>query len=98
MFYSGEIPLNMQFLVYVLNWFVAYKALIQAVLLSVFEQRMSFLMFYFIKNDQKIIAKCRWDSWGVVRSATGSWWSPGGGSGGKDPEKLWSFYIWRSNK
>ena len=35
---------------------------------------------------------------GEVRSATSSWWSPIGGSGGKAPEKWRPFYIWGINK
>ena len=38
----------------------------------IFEQRLSF------SN-----VKCWWDSPGAVRSATGLWWNPGGGSWGK---------------
>ena len=41
--------------------------------------------------------KCRWGSEGTVRSAAGSWQSPGVGSGGKGTEKSWSFYIWKAN-
>ena len=29
------------------------------------------------------VVKCRWGSWGAVSSTMGSWWSIGGGSGGK---------------
>ena len=66
-----------------------YQAFIQAVLLMpVFEQRFSF----------SNVVKCRWGSPGDVRSATGLWWSPDGGSAGKTPEKFWSFYIWETNK
>ena len=39
-------------------------------------------MFYFMKNDHKIIARFRWGSGPVVSSTTGSWQSPGWGSGG----------------
>lgn len=35
-------------------------------------------MFYFIKNDHKIIVKCRWGSGYSSRSADGSWSSPVG--------------------
>ena len=66
---------------------MAYHAFIQAVLLtSVFKQRLSFLMFYFRKNNHKIVAKCRWGSQSVASSATVLWWRPGGGSGGKAPD------------
>ena len=36
-----------------------------------FEQRLNFRMFYFMKNDHEIIAKCRWGSGGAVSSAGG---------------------------
>ena len=55
-------------------------------------------MFYFMKNNHKIIVKCRWWSGCVVSSALGSWQSPGGVSGGKTPEKSRPFYIWRANE
>ena len=41
-------------------------------------------MFYFMKNDHEIIVKLKWESGYAVRS----WRSPGGGSGGKGPEKF----------
>ena len=44
------------------------------------------------------VVKCRWGSRGSLCSATGSWQSCGHGSGGKVPEKVWAFYIWRANK
>ena len=56
--------------------------------MSVFEQKLSFRIFYFMKNDHKIIVKCWWGARGVSSSATGSWGSRGGGSGGKAPEKV----------
>ena len=69
---------------------------IQAVLLmSVFEQRLSFQMFYFMISNPEIIVKCRWGSGSSVSSTVGSWWSLGGGSGSKGPD---FFYIWRANK
>ena len=43
-------------------------------------------MFYFRKNNHKIVAKCRWGSQSVASSATVLWWRPGGGSGGKAPD------------
>ena len=52
------------------------QAFIQAVLLmSVFEQRLSFLMFYFMTNNHKPIVKCRCRSGAAVSSAVGSWQS-----------------------
>ena len=54
--------------------------------MSVFEQKLSFRMFYFITSDHGIVLKCRWGSPGTVSSATGSWWSPSGGSRGKAPD------------
>ena len=75
------------------------QAFIGAVLLmAVFELRSSFQMFYFLKNDHKIIVKCRWRSLDAVSSTMGLWRSPGASSEGKVPEKCWSFYIWRTNK
>ena len=62
--------------------------------MSVFEKRSSFRMFCFITNNHEVIVKCRWGSGGPVSSAVGSWRSLGGSSGGKRPEKFWSFYIW----
>ena len=41
--------------------------------MSVFEQKLSFRIFYFMKNDHKIIVKCWWGARGVSSSATGSW-------------------------
>ena len=55
-------------------------------------------MFYFMTKDLKIIVKYRWGSGTAVGSAVGSWRNLGGGSRGKNPEKFWSFYIWRVNK
>ena len=75
------------------------QAFIQAVLLMpVVEQKLSFWMLYFMTNDQEIIVNCRWRSGSAVSSIVGSWWSLDGGSDSKDPEKHWSFYIWRTNK
>ena len=55
------------------------QAFIQAVLLmSVFEQRSSFQMFYFMTNNHEVIEKFRWVSGGTVSSAVHSWWSLGG--------------------
>ena len=74
--------------------FFSGQAFIQAVLLmSVFEQILSFWMLYFMTNDHEVIVKCKWGSGGVVSSAVGSWQSLSSGSLGKDPEKFWSFYI-----
>ena len=50
--------------------------------MSSFEQRLSFQMIYFKKNDCKIIVKCRWGSGGALSSAVSSWWSLGVGSEG----------------
>ena len=76
-----------------------WQGFIQAVLfMSVFEQRLSFQMIYFKKNHHEIVVKCRWGSGGALSSAVSSWPSHGAGSGGKDAEKVWSFYILRANK
>ena len=84
---------------FMMIFLVVLQAFIQALLLmSVFEQRLSFWMFYFMKNDSKIIVKCRWGSGGDISSVVGWWWSPDGGSGGKAPEKFWLFNIWRASK
>lgn len=72
-----------------------YQAFVQAVLLmSVFEQRLSFRMF----NNHEIIVKCRWRYRGTGSSTIGSWRSPDGSSGCKASENLWPFYIWSTNK
>ena len=61
------------------------QAFIQAVLLmSVFEQRLSFRMFYFRKTIMKWLQNAYGCHLGVLSSATGSWRSPGGGSGSKN--------------
>ena len=71
----------------------------QAVLLmSVFEQRLSFQTFYFITSDLRIIVKCRWGSGGSVSSAFSSWRSLGGDSGSKSSEKLYFFTSGREIK
>ena len=71
----------------------------QAVLLmSVFEQRLSFQTFYFITSDLRIIVKCRWGSGGFVSSAVGSWRGLGGGPGSKSSEKLYFFTSGREMK
>ena len=49
-------------------------------------------------NDLRVIVKYRWRSGVAVSLAVGSWWNLGGGSGGKDLKKFWSFYIWRANE
>ena len=50
-----------------------HQAFIQALLLiSAFEQRLSFLMFYFVKNDLKIIVKCMCEA-GVDVSSEAGW-------------------------
>ena len=50
-----------------------FQAFIQAVLLvSVFEQRLSFRLFCFMKNDREIILRCGWGFGGAVSSAAGS--------------------------
>ena len=59
--------------------------------MSLFEQRLSFQMFYFIKSNPEIIVKCRWGSGGAVSSAVGSWRSLGGCSRSKGPEKFYFF-------
>ena len=64
-------------------------AFIQAALLiSVFEQRTSFQMFYFMENNREISVKCRWVSECAVSSAVDSWRSPGWVSGGKASENF----------
>ena len=79
--------------------FLVRQELIQALLLMfLFEQRLSFWMFCFMKNDHKIIVKWRWGAGGDVSSAAGWWWSPDGGSGGKAHKKFWLFNFWRANK
>ena len=71
----------------------------QAVLLiSVFEQRMSFQMFYFMENNRGIIGKCWWGSESAVSFTVFSWRSPSWVSGGKASENFWLFYIWRANE
>ena len=56
---------------------MTFQVFIQAVLLmSVFEQRLSFPMVYFMKNNPRIIVKCEWGSRGAVSIAMDSWWSP----------------------
>ena len=54
-------------------------------------------MLYFVKNNHKIILKCRQRSGGVVSSTVGPWQIAGLGSGGKVPEKFWPFYVWMAN-
>ena len=50
-----------------------HQAFIQTLLLiSAFEQRLSFLMFYFVKNDLKIIVKCMREA-GVDVSSEAGW-------------------------
>ena len=50
-----------------------HQAFIQALLLiSAFEQRLSFLMFYFVKSDLKIIVKCMREA-GVDVSSEAGW-------------------------
>ena len=64
-------------------------AFIQAALLiSVFEQRTSFQMFYFMENNREISVKCRWVSECAVSSAVDSWRSLGWVSGGKASENV----------
>ena len=73
---------------------VYFGAFLQAVLLmSICEQRLRFQMFYFLKNHHKIIVKCRWRSQSTAISTMGSWWNPGGSSGGKAPRNFWPFYM-----
>ena len=67
-------------------------------LMSAFEQRLSFQTFYFITSDLKIIVKCRWGSGGSTSSAVGSWRSLGRGSGSKISEKLYFFTSRRETK
>ena len=44
----------------------------------------SFTNFCFwTKIDFSNVVKCRWESWSSVSSSRGSWWSPGGGFGGR---------------
>ena len=53
--------------------YATFQGFIQVVLLmSVFEQRLSFRMFYFMTNDHEVIVKCRWGSGGAVSFAAGS--------------------------
>ena len=66
--------------------------------MSVFEQRLTFRMFYFMTNDHQIIVKYRLGSGCAVSSAVGSWRNLCGDSVGKGPENFWSFYIWKANK
>ena len=50
-----------------------FQAFIQAVLLvSVFEQRLSFRLFCFMKNDREIILRCGWGFGGAVSSSCGT--------------------------
>ena len=77
----------------------------QAVLLiSVFEQRMSFQMFYFMENNRGIIVwmnnnKCWMGSESESVSSTAfSWRSASWVSGGKASENFWLFYNWRANE
>ena len=59
----------------------------------------SFINFRFwTKTEFSNVVKGRWGSRGVVSSRTVSWWSLGGSSGGKVPENVWLFYIWKTNK
>ena len=44
------------------------------------------------------VAKCWWRSGGAISSAPLHGEDLVGLQGGKFPEKLWSFYIWRTNK
>ena len=72
-------------------------------LMSVFEQRLSFWMLYFMKNGHKIIMKCRWGSQDDdVSSAVCWWWTSDSGSGEKAPEKfrgqLKDKYSWKQKK
>ena len=58
------------------------QAFIQVVLLmSVFQQRLSFQLFYFMTNNHKTIVKCGWESGAAVSSAVASWQGLRGGSG-----------------
>ena len=58
-----------------------------------------FYLSLFLNKDWVFeCCKMHLESWGTVISKIGSWWSPGGGSGVKAPEKFWHFYIWRTNK
>ena len=68
----------------------------EVLLMAVFEQRLSFQMFYFMTKNPEITLKYSWVSGGAVSSAVGSWRSLGGSSGGKGRDKFWSFYIWRA--
>ena len=44
------------------------------------------------------VIKHRWGSQDALASTMSSWRNPGGGSGGKSPEKFWPFDLWRTNK
>ena len=58
--------------------------------MSVFEQRLSFYIFYFTKSDTENIVKGRGFG-GAVRSAVASWRSLVGGSGSNGPGKVYFF-------
>ena len=65
------------------------QGFLQAVLLmSVFERRLSFQMFNFVKSDHEIILKCKWASGSPV---TGSRRSPIGCSGKQWVRKYFTF-------
>ena len=54
-------------------------------------------MFYFVKNDLKIIVKCMREA-GVDVSSEAGWQSTDGDAEGKAPEKFWSFNILRAKQ
>ena len=68
-----------------------------ALLMSIFERRLSFQMLYFLKNNHKIVLQWMWGSGSTVSFTTSSWLCPSGCSGDKAPEKCYAFYVWRVN-
>ena len=63
-----------------------------------FLQAVSLMSVFRTKIEFSNVARHNLGSQGVLRSATGSWWSPGGGSDSKSPETLRPVYICRVNK
>ena len=43
------------------------------------------------KIEFSTVVKCRWGSRGAISTATSSWWSPSGDSGGKTAESFGLF-------
>ena len=63
-----------------------------------FIQAVSLMSVFWTKIEFSNVARHNLGSQGVLSSATGSWWSPGGGSESKSPEILRPVYIWTANK